>query len=77
MLRKNESLQKANERLHHENDSLLKYKELSDGQISALTKSLEALQKDLKDREKLVVTHTTLHLVELLSFNVCSCNYAH
>ncbi|KAK2652317.1 hypothetical protein Ddye_012173 [Dipteronia dyeriana] len=54
MLRTNESLQKANERLHHENESVLKNKELSDGQISALTKSLEALQKDLKDREKLI-----------------------
>ncbi|KAK1576809.1 hypothetical protein Q3G72_016663 [Acer saccharum] len=54
MLRKNESLQKANERLHHENETLQKHKELSDGQISALTKSLEALQKDLKDREKLI-----------------------
>ncbi|RZC61070.1 hypothetical protein C5167_022846 [Papaver somniferum] len=32
-------------------DSLLKNKDLADGQIMALTKSLEALQKDLKDRE--------------------------
>ncbi|KAL5745067.1 hypothetical protein ACOSP7_026213 [Xanthoceras sorbifolium] len=54
MLRENKSLHKANERLNHEKESLLKNKELSDGQISALTKSLEALKKDLKEREKLI-----------------------
>lgn len=55
MLRENESLLKANERLNHEKESLLKTKEISDGQISALTKSLEALHRDLKDKENLVV----------------------
>ncbi|KAI3935545.1 hypothetical protein MKW92_052777 [Papaver armeniacum] len=41
----------AEEKLNLEMDSLLKNKDLADGQIMALTKSLEALQKDLKDRE--------------------------
>ncbi|KAJ4707051.1 hypothetical protein OWV82_020625 [Melia azedarach] len=54
MIRENESLLKTNERLNHEKESLLKTKEISDGQISALTKSLEALHKDLKDRENLI-----------------------
>ncbi|KAH9675673.1 rab11-binding protein relch [Citrus sinensis] len=55
MLRENESLLKANERLNHEKESLLKTKEISDGQISALTKSLEALHRDLKDKENLIL----------------------
>lgn len=54
MLRENESLLKANEKLNHEKECLLKNKDLADGQIKALTKSSEALQKDLKDRENLV-----------------------
>ncbi|XP_057947736.1 uncharacterized protein LOC131143450 [Malania oleifera] len=54
MLRENELLVKDNERLNHENESLRKGKDLADGQIMALTKSLEVLQKDLKDREILV-----------------------
>ncbi|XP_062150654.1 uncharacterized protein LOC133859309 [Alnus glutinosa] len=54
MLRENESLLKENERLNHEKELLLKNRDLADGQISALTKSLEALQKDLKDKENLV-----------------------
>ncbi|RVW77484.1 LisH domain and HEAT repeat-containing protein KIAA1468-like [Vitis vinifera] len=53
MLRENESLLKANEKLNHEKECLLKNKDLADGQIKALTKSSEALQKDLKDRENL------------------------
>ncbi|KAF9683958.1 hypothetical protein SADUNF_Sadunf04G0068000 [Salix dunnii] len=51
MLRENESLLKANERLNNEKEKLLIAKDLSDNQISGLTKSLEAMQKDLKDRE--------------------------
>lgn len=63
MLRENESLLKANERLNHEKESLLKTKEISDGQISALTKSLEALHRDLKDKENLIqdLKKTTEH----------------
>lgn len=56
MLRKNEALQKEKEKLNHEKASLLKSKDLADGQISALTKSLETLQKDLKDKENSVIT---------------------
>lgn len=51
MLRENESLLKTNERLNNEKEKLLIAKDLSDNQISGLTKSLEAMQKDLKDRE--------------------------
>ncbi|CAK9150667.1 unnamed protein product [Ilex paraguariensis] len=54
MLRENESMLKENNRLKDEKQSLLKSKELADGQVMALTKSLEALQKDIKDKEILV-----------------------
>lgn len=81
MIRENESLLKTNERLNHEKESLLKTKEISDGQISALTKSLEALHKDLKDRENLVVhsyyttfLYTNCHLIT--SMNMCTVNHA-
>lgn len=55
MIRENELLQKANESLNHENKCLMKNKNLAEGQMNALTKSLEAAQKDLKDKEKLVI----------------------
>ncbi|GLU10753.1 hypothetical protein SLE2022_275380 [Rubroshorea leprosula] len=51
MLRENELLRKANESLKHEKQSLLKSKDLADGQISALTKAVEAkdiMVQDLK-----------------------------
>ncbi|KAJ6402494.1 hypothetical protein OIU84_014568 [Salix udensis] len=51
MLRENESLLKANERLNNEKEKLLIAKDLSNNQINGLTKSLEAVQKDIKDRE--------------------------
>lgn len=54
MLRENESLQKENDRLKHEKTTLLKSKDVADGQVTALTRSLETLQKDLKDKEILV-----------------------
>ncbi|XVF20742.1 hypothetical protein REPUB_Repub12eG0029200 [Reevesia pubescens] len=54
MIRENESLKKENESLNHEKECLMKSKDLAEGQINALTKSLEATQKDLKDKEKLV-----------------------
>ncbi|KAJ4960017.1 hypothetical protein NE237_019927 [Protea cynaroides] len=54
LIRDNESLLKTNEKLNSEKESLLKSKDVADGQIMALTKSLEALQKDLTDREILV-----------------------
>lgn len=55
MLRENESLLKANDKLKQEEEFLLKNKDLADGQIMALTKSSEALQKDLKDKENMVI----------------------
>ncbi|GMH04326.1 hypothetical protein Nepgr_006165 [Nepenthes gracilis] len=50
MLRENESLLKANDKLNHEKEFLLKNKELADAHITALTNSIDNLQKDLKDR---------------------------
>ncbi|KAL2499450.1 HEAT repeat-containing protein [Abeliophyllum distichum] len=49
-----ESLLKENDRLKNDNQSLLKSKEVSDAQAIALKKSLEVLQKDIKDKEILV-----------------------
>ncbi|KAM5558021.1 RAB11-binding protein RELCH [Rosa sericea] len=54
MLRKNESLLEKNEKLNHEKLCLVKNKDMAEGQISALNKSLESLKKDLKDKENLV-----------------------
>lgn len=51
----NETLVKANQKLTQENESLLKDKDLANSQIRALTKSLEALQEDLKHKENRVV----------------------
>lgn len=39
-----------------ERDSLIKNKELVDGQIATLSKHLEASQKDLKERDLLVLS---------------------
>lgn len=55
MLREKESLVKENERLKSDQKSLLKSKEMSDGQAMTLTKSLEVLQKDIKDKENMVI----------------------
>ncbi|XP_027077488.1 uncharacterized protein [Coffea arabica] len=54
MLRENESLQKENDKLKKEKQSLLKSKDIADTQVVALMKSLEAFQKDIKDKEVLV-----------------------
>ncbi|KAK6125431.1 hypothetical protein DH2020_040825 [Rehmannia glutinosa] len=54
MLRENESLLKENDRLKSDRQSLLRSKEMSDAQAMALTRSLEALQKDIKDKENLI-----------------------
>ncbi|GMI68996.1 hypothetical protein like AT5G16210 [Hibiscus trionum] len=51
MIREIDSFKKANESLNHEKECLMKNKEVTEGQINALTKSLEATQKDLKDKE--------------------------
>ncbi|OMP04717.1 hypothetical protein COLO4_09374 [Corchorus olitorius] len=54
MMRENESLRKTIESVNHEKECLMKNKDLAEGQINALMKSLEATQKDLKDKEKLI-----------------------
>lgn len=54
MTRQNESLLESNKKLKHEKESLLRNKDLAEGQIGALTKSLEAMQKEVKDKESLV-----------------------
>ncbi|PNY07873.1 lisH domain and HEAT repeat-containing protein KIAA1468, partial [Trifolium pratense] len=53
-VRENEALFKENQSLNEEKESLLKGKDLADAQIRALTKSLGALQEDLKQKEKMV-----------------------
>lgn len=55
MLRENESLQKENDKLKHEKTIFLKSKDVAEGQVTALTRSLETLQKDLKDKEITVI----------------------
>ncbi|KAL3527015.1 hypothetical protein ACH5RR_011671 [Cinchona calisaya] len=54
MLHQHQSLQKENDTLKDEKQSLLKSKDMADTQVVALMKSLEALQKDIKDKEILV-----------------------
>lgn len=54
MIRLNESLLEANKKLNQEKESLLRNKDLAEGQIGALTKSSETMQKDIKDKESLV-----------------------
>lgn len=54
MVHENELLQKENGKLKNENQNLLKMKDRADSQAVALMKSLEALQKDIKDKEILV-----------------------
>lgn len=55
LLRENETLLNANKSLNQEKENLLKNKELADTQIEELTKSLDAMQKDLKDKENMVI----------------------
>ncbi|XP_022133812.1 lisH domain and HEAT repeat-containing protein KIAA1468 homolog [Momordica charantia] len=54
MIRQNESLLEANKKLNHEKECLLRNKDLAEGQIGALTKSLETMQKEIKNKERLV-----------------------
>lgn len=51
-----EPLLKENERLKNDNQSLLKSKGVSDAQAMALKKSLEVLQKEINDKEILVIS---------------------
>lgn len=62
MLRENEILRKEKGRLTDEKVSLVQSKDLADSQISNLMKSLEATQRDLRDREtqvRSVVKHSS------------------
>ncbi|KAK7374867.1 hypothetical protein VNO80_08310 [Phaseolus coccineus] len=54
LLRENETLLNANTRLNQEKENLSKNKDLADAQILTLTKSLDTMQKDLKDKENQV-----------------------
>ncbi|KAL8117968.1 hypothetical protein AgCh_015750 [Apium graveolens] len=54
ILREHESLQKENDRLKTEKQASMKNKDLADGQLMALTKSLENLQNSIKEKEILV-----------------------
>jgi hypothetical protein len=54
MLKENDSLLKESARLKDEMKSLIKNRDLADGQVMALTKSLESMQKDIKEKEILV-----------------------
>ncbi|XP_019227790.1 PREDICTED: lisH domain and HEAT repeat-containing protein KIAA1468 [Nicotiana attenuata] len=56
MLRENESLVKEKDKLKHEKQSLLRSKDMAEAQVTVVTKSLEALQKEMKDKEILVQT---------------------
>ncbi|CAN4083176.1 unnamed protein product [Withania somnifera] len=54
MLRENESLVKENDKLKHEKQSLFKSKDTADAQVTVVTRSFEALQKEIKDKDILV-----------------------
>ncbi|KAL8231137.1 hypothetical protein R6Q57_000915 [Mikania cordata] len=54
MLKKNESLVKENDKLKLEKQSLLRSRDLADAQVVSVKKSLESLQKDIKEKENLV-----------------------
>ncbi|WJX82614.1 hypothetical protein P8452_65349 [Trifolium repens] len=55
LLQENETLLKSNKKLNQENKTLLKNKGLTDAQIGTLTKSLEAMQKDIREKENQVL----------------------
>jgi hypothetical protein len=55
LLQENETLLKSNKKLNQENETLLKNKGLTDAQIGTLTKSLEAMQKDIREKENQVI----------------------
>lgn len=49
-----EALTKTNDKLKSEQELLLKYKNFAENKMDSLTKSLQASQNDLKERENLV-----------------------
>lgn len=62
ILREHESLQKENDRLKTEKQASIKNKDLADGQVMALTKSLETLQNNIKEKEILVIIIISPHI---------------
>ncbi|CAI9110642.1 OLC1v1010704C1 [Oldenlandia corymbosa var. corymbosa] len=71
LLRQCDSLEKENEKLKNEMQSLVKSKDMVDNQVLALMKSLEALQKDLKDKEILVQDSKQALESQLKELNDC------
>lgn len=71
MLKEKESLLKENERLSHEKDCLLRNKEVADGQITALTRSIDSLQKEVKERDILVQKMKQLSESQRKELNDC------
>ncbi|KAL0332456.1 UNVERIFIED_CONTAM: hypothetical protein Scaly_2147100 [Sesamum calycinum] len=71
MLQENEALRKENDRQKSNGQSLLKSKEMSDAQVMALTKSLESLQKDMKEKETLVQDLKTILESQRKELNDC------
>ncbi|XP_058737574.1 uncharacterized protein LOC131609798 [Vicia villosa] len=55
LLQENKTLLNSNQKLKLEKEALLKNKDLTDAQIGTLTKSLEAMQKDIRDKENQVL----------------------
>lgn len=71
MLREKESLIKENEKLKHERDCVLRNKEVADGQIAALTRSVDSLQKALKEKENKVQKWKKLSESQRKELNDC------
>ncbi|KNA11926.1 hypothetical protein SOVF_130650 [Spinacia oleracea] len=71
MLKEKESLFKENEKLSHEKDCLLRNKEVADDQITALTKSIDSLQKEVKEKDILVQKMKQLSESQRKELNDC------
>ena len=70
MLREKESLVKENEKVKHERDCLLRNKEVADGQIAALTRSVDSLQKNLKEKENKVLPNSLCVCLLILASSI-------
>lgn len=55
ILQENETLRKDSDHLKTENDSLMKTREAANSQVAALKRSLEVTNKDIKEKEKMVI----------------------
>lgn len=69
ILREHESLQKEIDRLKSEKQASIKYKDLADGQVMALTKSLETLQNSIKEKEILVILNHFISMSKHCTMN--------